>query len=580
MAVTALHSTLIGSELHYSKLQIIVGAPSSIPTYVGQTQYDQQNNILYIATGISSLADWKTQASTQNVVEVPTATYSAVSTDNGTTFVLTYNGARTFTLPTTPINGDYIVIQDSGSTGAYTNNITVSASSNIFSNGTSSYVISSDLASVCFVFDFNFSTWVINSTYIGLQPQVKRVRNTTGSNLYFDINDVNSLELSSTQSIIKKDLLVQDKTDLTKQLLIDLENATTGKTTVLNFVQTQNRVVTMFDATDRIIGTQTTDILTNKSFNNTTTILAANQLNFNNSGNTFHTSLKAGENAANLNMTLPIVAPIAGQVPYSIDSLGTLGWLTVQSASEQSVVTAANINALSSSTTTVNLTGSTTTNLNGITAGVGGQELTILNSSTAVITVFNLSGSASSGNKITLPLGHNLTILPGFSLEFKYDSNSSTWQCISQLAANNIIASTSGFYPSVGFLGEIKSNTGSLPLQSAGTYPITSLLNLPVGSWLFSFSVQFSISAASGFYGFQCGIGTVSASTSGFNDGYNSFSLSNGATAIPNSTLGDDFRSICPIQLQTFAPTSFYLNYSSTNSVTILGATITAFRTG
>lgn len=490
MPNTALHSTLTGSELHYSKLQLIVGAPSSIPTYVGQTVYDQQNNILYIATGISSLADWKTQSSTENVVEIAAASYSAVSTDNGTTFVLTYNGARTFDLPVSPINGQYIVIQDSDLTGAFTNNITVSAGSNVFSDGTSSYVISSSLASICFIFDFASSTWIVNASFIGQQPQVKKLRNITGSNLFLDYGATNALEISNTQAVVKKDLLIQDKTDLTKQLLIDLENAVTAKTTVLNFVQTANRVVTVFDATDRIVGTQTTDILTNKSFNNTTTLLAGNKLNFNNPANTFHTSLKGGVNLANLDMTLPTTAPIAGQVPYSIDTLGTLGWLTVQSTSQQNVATATDINALPSSTTTVILTGSTSTNLNGIVAGVAGQTLSIKNSSTAYINIYNNSGAASAGNKILSPnFGSASGLLtyiipPSFCLNFIYDGLNNYWTINSQLSAQNIQGNTSGNDAVQSFIGEqVKFYTQSLSALPVLVWTDLAAIILGQGVW-------------------------------------------------------------------------------------------------
>lgn len=53
--------------------------------------------------------------------------------------------------------------------------------------------------------------------------------------------------------------------DATKRFKIDLSGATTGTTTYFLFNQTANRNITFFDATDTVVGKNTTDILTNKT---------------------------------------------------------------------------------------------------------------------------------------------------------------------------------------------------------------------------------------------------------------------------------------------------------------------------
>lgn len=238
MASTAVHATLTGIELHYSKLQVIVGSPSSIPTYIGQTQYDQTNNILYIATGISSLSDWKAQSSTANVKETSSATYSATSSDNGAIIAMTDSALRTFNLPTTPINGFFIGVQDSAATGAYTNTITVNAGGNLITGGGSTYKISSNNACVLFVFDFASSTWVISSSYIGLQPTLQKIRGADGAD---------ALNITSTNFEVLKTLVLDDVIDNTKQLTISLSSATTGTKTTLIASQTTNRSINIPD---------------------------------------------------------------------------------------------------------------------------------------------------------------------------------------------------------------------------------------------------------------------------------------------------------------------------------------------
>jgi hypothetical protein len=322
MASTAVHATLTGIELHYSKLQVIVGAPSSIPTYIGQTQYDQTNNILYIATGVASLSDWKSQSSTPTVIETASATYTATESNNGNIIAMTNSTSRTFNLPTNPINGFFIGVQDSAATGAYTNTINVSSGGNLIIGSGSLFKITSDNACILFVYDFASSTWIISSSYSGLQPTFEKIRGT-------DSGD--ALTITATDFEISKTFLLDDITDITKQLTINLSGATTGTKTTLIIGQTANRSLTFPDITDTLVSKNTTDIFTNKSFNSATTLLAANQLRFNNSANTFYTSIIGGNNSANLSLTLPIIAPAAGQFLYSTDIIGTLGWTNATS---------------------------------------------------------------------------------------------------------------------------------------------------------------------------------------------------------------------------------------------------------
>ena len=71
-----------------------------------------------------------------------------------------------------------------------------------------------------------------------------------------------------------KGLLIQDETDRTKEISLEVDPASTASTrTTLKSVQTANRTVTLPDATDILLGRDTTDVVTNKSIDADTNTL-------------------------------------------------------------------------------------------------------------------------------------------------------------------------------------------------------------------------------------------------------------------------------------------------------------------
>jgi hypothetical protein len=60
-------------------------------------------------------------------------------------------------------------------------------------------------------------------------------------------------------------VVVADGTDETKDVVFELAGATTAKTTTLAISQTDDRTLTLPDATDTLVGKATTDVLTNKT---------------------------------------------------------------------------------------------------------------------------------------------------------------------------------------------------------------------------------------------------------------------------------------------------------------------------
>lgn len=109
---------------------------------------------------------------------------------------------------------------------------------------------------------------------------------------------------------------------------------------------------------------------------------------------------------------------------------GTGRWLRMplkSFGSTQNVATSATIAALASSTPVVRLTGSTTTDLQGITAGGGEQWLALYNASSAVVTLKHENGSASAANRLSLAQGRDVTMQAGAGVFLRYDATLTRW---------------------------------------------------------------------------------------------------------------------------------------------------------
>ncbi len=140
----------------------------------------------------------------------------------------------------------------------------------------------------------------------------------------------NSTSIMTNKALKDSTTTIVNNSDTSKALSFTLSAATTTTSTSIAVSQTANRVITLPDATDTLVGKATTDQLSNKSFITTTTIRTQNLLTFNNSANTFGTSLRAGTNLANVTFSLPITDGSANQVLIT-DGSGQLGWATAAS---------------------------------------------------------------------------------------------------------------------------------------------------------------------------------------------------------------------------------------------------------
>lgn len=91
------------------------------------------------------------------------------------------------------------------------------------------------------------------------------------------------------------------------------------------------------------------------------------------------------------------------------------------------VATTATIAALASTKSFIKMTGSTVTAIQGITAGVDGQNIIIYNGSSAVVTISHQHASASAVNRIILPAATDIGLNANESMELIYDTGQSRW---------------------------------------------------------------------------------------------------------------------------------------------------------
>jgi len=115
----------------------------------------------------------------------------------------------------------------------------------------------------------------------------------------------------------------------------------------------------------------------------------------------------------------------AGTQAHAVN--GSLNLTKFVSTAKSDVATSATINQLSSATGVIRMTGSTTTTINGIAAGVDGQHLVIHNVSSANVTISHESGSATAADRITIASALAAIIPANGIARLTYDSGSSRW---------------------------------------------------------------------------------------------------------------------------------------------------------
>lgn len=93
----------------------------------------------------------------------------------------------------------------------------------------------------------------------------------------------------------------------------------------------------------------------------------------------------------------------------------------------QDVASAATIAALSSAKSWVRITGATATDIQGISAGVNGQNIFITNHTNQNVTLKHQDLGASASDRLILPGASDLVILPNAGIELLYDLSQASW---------------------------------------------------------------------------------------------------------------------------------------------------------
>ena len=497
------------------------------------------------------------------------------------------------TLPAGVAGQVFYISDESGAAATY--NITITPNGAQTIGGAATYVLNANNQAIGIVYSGTDWKLFANFTPVAVTPS----STTTFTNKKLTDNSVTFV----------------DNGDATKQLAFECSGITTGTT----------RTATVPDANFTMVGTATTQTLTNKTLTgNTATnlISGSGTLTLNTSGtvtipNATDTLVGKATTDVMTNKTLTspvITAPaisgaatitVAAAITDTSDATKKINFTTsgnttaviqtiasaattartatIQDAtgklpvqSQADTATTATINALANTQSVTVLTGSTATALNGITAGFLGQQITIVNNASAAITINNNSASASAGNKILLLNGNSITLPASIraTATFTYTTVSATnfWLLTSSGNAGDVMGTILGAAPTAGFIGEqIRSFASGVSITSGGTTTITSI-TLTAGVW--SISATARIPGVALLTRWQACISSENNTYTCIGSGKGDSDLDMFASGITSNPTG----SVANVVVNISASTTYYLIGSPTGATVSAAGRLSAIR--
>ena len=232
-----------------------------------------------------------------------------------------------------------------------------------------------------------------------------------------------SSRLGGVGTVYASEFSIVDATDTTKKIVFQASGSTTATSTTLFFSQTANRVITFPDATTTVVGTDTTQILSNK------------------------------------------------QIQFSV--------------STDSTTTGSDATLAAFTTGVVRLTNGSLLSVGGIPAGASGQLVIIENKTGLQITINNEDLSDTAANRIQTGTGAPVSMPNNATFMFTYDTTSARWELTggsgsgsgggSKNYLTSITTSTNGGIPNVGNGNlELGTTTGWSEFTTAMTGVIPS----------------------------------------------------------------------------------------------------------
>jgi hypothetical protein len=289
---------------------------------------------------------------------------------------------------------------------------------------------------------------------------------------------------------------IVDASDNTKIIKFDA-GGTTGTKTTITGAQTADRVVTLPDATDTLVGRQTADQgasrLKNKDLDTANVNVVdpsdtTKKLGWDTSANT--TGKKATiASAVTLDRTITLpdaTDTLVGKATADTLTNKILAFLKVSVADDGSA-TGANATLTAFTVGTLRLTNASLTSISGIPAGTTGQVVIIENKTGGTIQINNEEATATAANRIQTGTGSNASMANNTTYMFIYDATNSRWQLIGSTGSGsgssgiNYFTNGTAESDTTGWITYSDNTTFTVTIASPGVFTVGSTTGYYVG---------------------------------------------------------------------------------------------------